>query len=228
MKKAVIFDLDGTLADTIASIAWCGNRALARFGLPSFTEAEYKRFVGDGAAMLVRRALLAAGDGKLSRFDEVYQEYRDIFSRDCMYQVKPYEGIVPLLSELKKRGIRIAVLSNKPDADSRHVVEELFGKGYFDHVQGQAEGIPRKPDPAGVYRIMEAFGMRAEDFLYVGDSCVDMRTGKAAGLFTVGVLWGFRDRAELEENHADVVIARPEELLSFLDVRQEETGGTRI
>ena len=228
MKKAVIFDLDGTLADTIASIAWCGNRAFARFGLPSFTEAEYKRFVGDGAAMLVRRALLAAGDGKLSRFDEVYQEYRDIFSRDCMYQVKPYEGIVPLLSELKKRGIRIAVLSNKPDADSRHVVEELFGKGYFDHVQGQAEGIPRKPDPAGVYRIMEAFGMRAEDFLYVGDSCVDMRTGKAAGLFTVGVLWGFRDRAELEENHADVVIARPEELLSFLDVRQEETGGTRI
>lgn len=228
MKKAVIFDLDGTLADTIASIAWCGNRALARFGLPSFTEAEYKRFVGDGAAMLVRRALLAAGDGKLSRFDEVYQEYRDIFSRDCMYQVKPYEGIVPLLSELKKRGIRIAVLSNKPDADSRHVVEELFGKGYFDHVQGQAEGIPRKPDPAGVYRIMEAFGMRAEDFLYVGDSCVDMRTGKAAGLFTVGVLWGFRDRAELEENHADAVIARPEELLSFLDVRQEETGGTRI
>ena len=228
MKKAVIFDLDGTLADTIASIAWCGNRALARFGLPSFTEAEYKRFVGDGAAMLVRRALLAAGDGKLSRFDEVYQEYRDIFSRDCMYQVKPYEGIVPLLSELKKRGIRIAVLSNKPDADSRHVVEELFGKGYFDHVQGQAEGIPRKPDPAGVYRIMEAFGMRAEDFLYVGDSCVDMRTGKAAGLFTVGVLWGFRDRAELEENHADAVIARPEELLSFMDVRQEETGGTRI
>ncbi len=228
MKKAVIFDLDGTLADTIASIAWCGNRALARFGLPSFTEAEYKRFVGDGAAMLVRRALLAAGDGKLSRFDEVYQEYRDIFSRDCMYQVKPYEGIVPLLSELKKRGIRIAVLSNKPDADSRHVVEELFGKGYFDHVQGQAEGIPRKPDPAGVYRIMEAFGMRAEDFLYVGDSCVDMRTGKAAGLFTVGVLWGFRDRAELEENHADAVIARPEELLSFLDIRQEETGGTRI
>ena len=228
MKKAVIFDLDGTLADTIASIAWCGNRALARFGLPSFTEAEYKCFVGDGAAMLVRRALLAAGDGKLSRFDEVYQEYRDIFSRDCMYQVKPYEGIVPLLSELKKRGIRIAVLSNKPDADSRHVVEELFGKGYFDHVQGQAEGIPRKPDPAGVYRIMEAFGMRAEDFLYVGDSCVDMRTGKAAGLFTVGVLWGFRDRAELEENHADAVIARPEELLSFLDVRQEETGGTRI
>ena len=228
MKKAVIFDLDGTLADTIASIAWCGNRALARFGLPSFTEAEYKRFVGDGAAMLVRRALLAAGDGKLSRFDEVYQEYRDIFSRDCMYQVKPYEGIVPLLSELKKRGIRIAVLSNKPDADSRHVVEELFGKGYFDHVQGQAEGIPRKPDPAGVYRIMEACGMRAEDFLYVGDSCVDMRTGKAAGLFTVGVLWGFRDRAELEENHADAVIARPEELLSFLDIRQEETGGTRI
>lgn len=216
MKKAVIFDLDGTLADTIASITYCGNLALSRFGLSSFGEEDYKRFVGDGAAMLVRRALLAAGDERLEHFDEVYEAYLEIFAKDCMYQVKPYEGICALLEELKRLSVRIAVLSNKPDRDSLRVVEALFGKGYFDFVQGQRADIPRKPDPAGVYRIMEAFGLSAGDFLYVGDSGVDMKTGRAAGIFTVGVLWGFRDRKELVENGADAVISKPLELLSHL------------
>ena len=216
MKKAVIFDLDGTLADTIASITYCGNLALSRFGLPSFGEEDYKRFVGDGAAMLIRRALLAAGDERLEHFDEVYETYLEIFAKDCMYQVKPYEGICALLEELKRLSVRIAVLSNKPDRDSLRVVEALFGKGYFDFVQGQREDIPRKPDPAGVYRIMEAFVLPAGDFLYVGDSGVDMKTGRAAGIFTVGVLWGFRDRKELVENGADAVISKPLELLSHL------------
>ena len=216
MKKAVIFDLDGTLADTIASITYCGNLALSRFGLPSFGEEDYKHFVGDGAAMLIRRALLAAGDERLEHFDEVYEAYLEIFAKDCMYQVKPYEGICALLEELKRLSVRIAVLSNKPDADSRRVVDELFGKGYFDFVQGQRADIPRKPDPAGVYRIMEAFVLPAGDFLYVGDSGVDMKTGRAAGIFTVGVLWGFRDRKELVENGADAVISKPLELLSHL------------
>ena len=216
MKKAVIFDLDGTLSDTIASITYCGNLALSRFGLPSFGEEDYKHFVGDGAAMLIRRALLAAGDERLEHFDEVYETYLEIFAKDCMYQVKPYEGICALLEELKRLSVRIAVLSNKPDRDSLRVVEALFGKGYFDFVQGQREDIPRKPDPAGVYRIMEAFVLPAGDFLYVGDSGVDMKTGRAAGIFTVGVLWGFRDREELVENGADAVISKPLELLSHL------------
>lgn len=216
MKKAVIFDLDGTLADTIASITYCGNLALSRFGLPSFGEEDYKHFVGDGAAMLIRRALLAAGDERLEHFDEVYEAYLEIFAKDCMYQVKPYEGICALLEELKRLSVRIAVLSNKPDRDSLRVVEALFGKGYFDFVQGQRADIPRKPDPAGVYRIMEAFVLPAGDFLYVGDSGVDMKTGRAAGIFTVGVLWGFRDREELVENGADAVISKPLELLSHL------------
>lgn len=216
MKKAVIFDLDGTLADTIASITYCGNLALSRFALPSFGEEDYKHFVGDGAAMLIRRALLAAGDERLEHFDEVYETYLEIFAKDCMYQVKPYEGICALLEELKRLSVRIAVLSNKPDRDSLRVVEALFGKGYFDFVQGQRADIPRKPDPAGVYRIMEAFVLPAGDFLYVGDSGVDMKTGRAAGIFTVGVLWGFRDRKELVENGADAVISKPLELLSHL------------
>ena len=161
-------------------------------------------------------ATISSRDERLEHFEEVYKTYLEIFAKDCMYQVKPYEGICALLEELKRLSVRIAVLSNKPDADSRRVVDELFGKGYFDFVQGQREDIPRKPDPAGVYRIMEAFVLPAGDFLYVGDSGVDMKTGRAAGIFTVGVLWGFRDRKELVENGADAVISKPLELLSHL------------
>lgn len=216
MKKAVIFDLDGTLANTIESITFCGNRALARFGFPSYGEEEYKYFVGDGAAELIRRALIRAGDDGLKHFDEVFGEYLRLFKKDCMYHVRPYEGIVPLLDALKEKGIRIAVLSNKPHANSVSVVEMLFGKGYFDRIQGQEEHIPRKPDPAGACEIAKDFGLCAGDFLYVGDTGVDMRTGKAAGMRTIGVLWGFRDRKELEENQADEIVERPEEILSLI------------
>lgn len=216
MKKAVIFDLDGTLANTIESLTYCGNRALRKFGMPEFEEADYKYFVGDGAAVLVRRALLKAGDTGLVHFQEVLEEYTRLFEKDCMYHVRPYEGITGLLEELKRRGIRIAVLSNKAHENSIYVVETLFGAGLFDWIQGQTDGVPKKPDPAGVDRIREELGLEKEDILYVGDTCVDMKTGKAAGLFTVGVLWGFRDRQELEENHADAIIGKPAELLELL------------
>lgn len=216
MKKAVIFDLDGTLADTIESLTYCGNRALEKFGLPAFTREDYKYFVGDGSAVLVRRALTKAGDIRLTHYDEVYEEYCRLFAKDCMYQVRPYEGIVPMLEELKEKGIRIAVLSNKPHENSVSVVETLFGRDYFDCIRGQTEGVPKKPDPAGVFQIEESLGLAPEDFLYVGDTCVDMRTGKNAGLFTVGVLWGFRDRKELEDNHADAIIETPARLPELL------------
>ncbi len=222
MKKAVIFDLDGTLADTIASITCCGNRALNRFGLPSFGEQDYKYFVGDGAAVLIRRALKRAGDEKLLHFDQVYEEYIRLFARDCMYQVKPYDGIPSLLGELKARGVRIAVLSNKPHANTLHVVEELFGKGFFDHVQGQQEGVPRKPAPDGVYQIERALGVVSDDCLYVGDTAVDMETGNGALIHTVGVLWGFRDRQELEAAGACSIIERPEQLLELLNQNERK------
>ena len=216
MKKAAIFDLDGTLSDSIMSMKYSGDKTMAEFGYGPFSVQDYKYFVGDGAANLVKRALIKSGDTGLTHFEAAYARYKEIFQANCMYQVKPYEGICALLEELKRLSVRIAVLSNKPDRDSLRVVEALFGKGYFDFVQGQREDIPRKPDPAGVYRIMEAFVLPAGDFLYVGDSGVDMKTGRAAGIFTVGVLWGFRDREELVENGADAVISKPLELLSHL------------
>lgn len=215
MKKAVIFDLDGTLSDSIASIKYCADRALEPFGYGPFPEADYKYFVGDGAANLIKRALAAGGDKELAHFEEAFALYRKYFAVDCMYQVKPYDGIRELLAELKNRGLKLAVLSNKPHNQTIDVIEALFGKGYFDGILGQREGVPIKPDPAGVFTLLKEFGLNASDILYLGDTATDMKTGKSAGAFTVGALWGFRERRELEEAHADAIIGHPLELLDF-------------
>lgn len=218
MKKAVIFDLDGTLSDSIASLKYCGDRALAPFGYGPFPESDYKYFVGDGAANLIRRALKKAGDEELVHFEEAFGLYRKYFAADCMYRVKPYDGILQLLAALEARGIQAAVLSNKPHAQTVDVVESLFGKGRFAVIQGQMDGLPIKPDPAGVFVLLEKLGLTAGEILYLGDTATDMKTGKGAGAFTVGALWGFRDRRELEEGGADAVIGHPMELLRYVSV----------
>lgn len=215
-KKAVIFDLDGTLSDSIASIKYCADRAVAPFGYGPYSTEQYKQFVGDGAANLIRRCLAAGGDEEQVHFQEAYAAYRELFKRDCMYQVKPYAGIPELLAALKEQGIRIAVLSNKPHSETVRVIRDLFGDGCFDAIQGQEPGLAIKPSPEGAFRILKAWGLSADEILYLGDTCTDMRTGKALGAFTVGALWGFRDRKELEDNRADAIIAHPLELLSYL------------
>lgn len=133
-----------------------------------------------------------------------------------MYEVKPYEGIRELLAALKDRGIKIAVLSNKPHVETVNVIETLFGKGYFDEIQGQKEQVAIKPSPEGALQILERLRLKAGDILYLGDTATDMKTGKSTGAFTLGALWGFRERKELEEGGADAIIERPEELLRYL------------
>lgn len=214
-KKAVIFDLDGTLSDSIHSIKYSGDRTMEKFGYGPFSVEQYKYFVGDGARNLVKRALTAGGDKELVHFEEAYALYREIFKENCMYRVRPYEGIPELLATLKVQHVKIAVLSNKPHAETVNVIETLYGKGYFDVIEGQKEGLAIKPSPDGVFRILEQLGLGVEDLLYLGDTATDMKTGKSAGAFTVGALWGFRDRAELEEGGADAVIEYPLELLRF-------------
>lgn len=214
--KAVIFDLDGTLSDSILSIAYCANRALEKFGLMPFETDRYKYFVGDGAGELIRRALQNQPKERMDLFEEVMAEYTKLFAVDCMYEVKPYDGILELLAELKARGIKIAVLSNKPHKNTCKVIADLFGEEMFDAVQGQISQIQKKPSPEGVFLLSETLGVPVKEMLYVGDTNTDMQTGKRAGAFTVGVLWGFRDRAELEENHADAIISHPLELLTYL------------
>ena len=212
MYKAGIFDLDGTLADTVDSMAYSANCALRRLGLPEQPTERFKIFAGDGAKELIRRCLRASGDETCSRFEEMQRLYRMYFSENCMYHVRPYDEILPLLERMKRQGMKLAVLSNKPHAQAVDVVERLFGKAYFDYVQGQTEEIPRKPNPAGALHIAEYFGVKRSECLYIGDTDTDMRTGKAAGMFTVGVLWGFRTREELEENDADWIAGRPLEI----------------
>ena len=163
MKKAVIFDLDGTLANTLTSLAYCTNRALEDFGLQAIPQECYKKFVGNGARMQITRALRYVGakeqpspvrddDGFAAvpcLLDEVYDRYMEYFAKDCLYEVKPYPGIPELLDTLKEKKIKIAVFSNKPHANTVDVVETLFGKGFFDAVQGQKTNVPKKPAPDG-------------------------------------------------------------------------------
>ncbi len=215
MKKVVIFDLDGTLSDSITSIQYSADLALVPLGYGPFSVEQYKYFVGDGAANLIKRCLQAGGDRELVHFEEAIARYREIFRENCMYRVKPYDGIVELLTELKARGMKLTVLSNKPHQEAVNVVEELFGKGYFDVIMGQMPGGPIKPDPVGVYQILEQLCLKTDDVIYLGDTGTDMATGKNAGVFTVGALWGFRERKELEDGGADAIIGHPLELLAF-------------
>ena len=133
-----------------------------------------------------------------------------------MRKLFSFREIPELLEELKRQELKIAVLSNKPHDQTVDVIETLFGKDYFDMIQGQKDGLPIKPDPSGVFVILKEFGLTADDILYLGDTATDMKTGKSAGAFTVGALWGFRDRKELEEGHADAIISHPLQLLDFV------------
>lgn len=216
MRKAVIFDLDGTLSDSIHSMKYCVDTVMEHYGMGPFSVEQYKYFVGDGAANLIKRALLAGGDEELKHFEEAFARYKEIFKENCMYQVKPYEGIRELLTALKERGAAIAVLSNKPHAETVNVIETLFGKDFFDVILGQTDKVAIKPSPEGVFLILEKLGIRPEEALYLGDTSTDMKTGKGAGAFTIGALWGFRDYKELSDNHADAIIEKPMQLLNYL------------
>ena len=214
--KACIFDLDGTLTNTLESMTYSVNLTLKEMGLSQITKDQCRMFVGNGARVLIEESLKVSGDPKASRIEEGMKIYGRIFDQNCTYHVTPYEGIPEMLKALKDKGIQLAVLSNKPDRQTVKVVKEIFGDNIFDYAQGQKDGIRRKPEPDGVWYLMEQMQVSKEECLYIGDSEVDAATGKNAGLKTIGVLWGFRDRKTLETAGADHLIERPEELLQFV------------
>lgn len=214
MIKACLFDLDGTLADTLESMAYVANIIMKKFELNELPVENFKYYSGEGANMLMRRCLKDAGDPELTHFEEGQRIYREMFAADPMYKVTHYEGMPETLAELKRRGIKLAVCSNKPHAAAVKVIDLMF-PGLFDMVLGQSENVPRKPSPAGPLMIAEKFGVKPSECMYTGDTKTDMLTGKAAGMFTVGALWGFRTREELETNGADAVAERPSQLLEL-------------
>lgn len=214
MIKLCIFDMDGTVVNTINTIAYFANGALEKHGLPAIPTERYKILVGDGAKILVKRMLdeINAADAD---FDSVFKYYNTTYDNDFMYLTEPYKGVINMLQELKRMGIKTAILSNKPDITAKKVSDMLFGSELIDLCYGAREGKALKPDPESVLEIIDLFGAKKEECLYIGDTATDIRTAKNADLFSVGVLWGFRDEKELREAGADVIISDPEEIVSM-------------
>lgn len=212
--KAVIFDLDGTLLDTLADIAAAMNRVLVRHGRAAYPLNAYGGFVGDGAEVLVRRTL-QIGQGAAEDIAAYVQEFKAAYAQCWDAYTRPYPGIPELLDDLAGRGIPAAVLSNKPHEFAVRCIEAFLPGRRFAAVLGQRQGRPSKPDPAGAQEAAGLLRARPHDICYVGDTDTDMRTALAAGMVPVGVQWGFRPAAELRAAGARHLIGAPAELLAF-------------
>ncbi len=212
MIRACIFDMDGTVADTLASIAGFGNEALVACGYQPIPVEEYRTLVGNGADTLMRRMLkFTAGEFTEEEVCRVRAVYDKAYESDPMRQVTEYPGMRETLTALKEHGLKLAVFSNKPDDMTQQVAQHLY-PGLFHAVRGQRSDTPLKPSPEGALLLAKELGVSPQECLYVGDTWVDMETGKNAQMETAGVLWGFRDREELEKAGACHIVSRPEEL----------------
>ncbi len=216
MKKACVFDLDGTLVNTLPSLTYSVGETLKELGLAPIDEETCSRFIGNGARKLIERSLAFAGGDPEGQLDTAMDIYARIFEDGCIYQVYAYPGVPELLRALKDRGVKLAVFSNKPHAETVKVIRTVFGDGLFSAVEGQKDSVPRKPDPTGAWALLKELGVEKEETLYIGDSDVDVETGAAAGIETLCVTWGFRSRKELAGAGARIFIDRPEEILPYI------------
>ncbi|MBN8472936.1 HAD family hydrolase [Corallococcus exiguus] len=211
--RAVLFDLDGTLVDSLGDIATAMNHALGQHGLPPHPEAAYLRFVGEGVAKLAERATASAPAALQGQVLATYHAYYDthLFDRTCAYP-----GVEAALAELAAEGIRLGVLSNKSDDFVKRLAARLLPGVTFTAVYGERPGIPRKPDPTAALALAAELGVAPDACGFVGDTSVDMDTAKAAGMYGVGVTWGFRTAEELHAHGARAVVSSAGELLAAL------------
>jgi len=213
--KAILFDLDGTLLDTLDDLGNSVNRVLAEKGFPTHDLDRYRYFVGDGAMMLITRAL-----PKEKRNNDTIQacvdEFKKDYSQNWKVKTRLYDGVAEMLDGLVTRNLKLAVLSNKPHKFTKQSVDGLMSNWKFEIVLGQRDAVPCKPSPEGALEIAEQLNTKPENVLYLGDSGVDMQTALAAGMFPAGVLWGFRSMKELQDAGAKALIERPLEVLSLL------------
>lgn len=213
MYKTIIFDLDGTLLDTLNDLTNATNAALQKFGLPKRTREEVRSFVGNGIAKLIERAL---GE-YIAYLDEALEAFKCYYGEHCADETKPYAGILPLLEELKARGVKTAVLSNKADFAVKKLAIEYFDGLLLSAVgENEAAGIRKKPAPDALFAVMKELDASAETTLYVGDSEVDIQTAKNAGVNCLCVTWGFRDREFLISQGGMYFINEPEEILKYI------------
>ncbi len=211
--RAILFDLDGTLADSLADLANATNWALAQLGCPAHPPESYCHFVGDGARELCARALPRDRQDLL---DESLRLMRERYDTHCFDLTKLYAGIPELISALAERHLSLAVLSNKPDVFTRRMIAHYFQPSPFAVVRGQLPNVPLKPDPIAALQIAKQLSVPPAQWLYLGDTNTDMHTARAAGMHAVGVLWGFRDREELVKSGAEHIVAWPEQVLALL------------
>lgn len=217
--RAAIFDLDGTLLDTVCDIAAMINPVLQRFGLPQQTIDDYKRIIGDGLEAAVRRIAPT-----LKSDDPVFQKLMLAITEESsklrFASTRAYDGIFDLLDEFTKRKFKLAVLSNRPEKSTRELVKLYLGKWKFEDVLGAGTSRPLKPDPAGAFEIAEKLDVPVDEFIYLGDSDTDMKTANAAGMYPVGALWGFRPREELIANGAKLLAEKPMDVFKILVAQQ--------
>lgn len=213
--KAVLFDLDGTLLNTIDDLGDAANYMLTQFGYPTHDIESYKYRVGNGMRKLMERSL---PDGKNSEdeIDRAMEIFMPYYNRHSLDKTRPYEGMHELIETLRKSGIKTAVVTNKAEQSAVGIIKRFYD-GCFDVVIGQRDNMPTKPDPAGAHLAMSELGVTPDECIFMGDSGVDILTAKNSGAYPVGVLWGFRKKDELVENGANIVISTPSELLKVIE-----------
>mgnify|MGYP001498210637 CR=1 FL=1 len=214
--KAVCFDLDGTLLDTLDDIAYCTNKILSERGYPMHHVDAFRYFVGDGSKMLMTRVLPEEARHE-TLIEECRKDFETIYRECWRRKTLPYQDIPELLNVLTKLKLKLAVLSNKPQEFTVLTVDHLLKEWNFDVILGQREYVPKKPDPAGMNEICQRMRISSEDFLFLGDTGIDMKTAVSAGCYPVGVLWGFRTEKELKDNGARAIIKKPLDALELLD-----------
>lgn len=211
--KAIVFDLDGTLINTLEDLMDSVNFALEKYGFPKRSLEEIRTFVGNGMRRLVNLSVPNGTAEDIS--DACFEAFKAHYKTNCMNKTKPYDGIGELIEKIKALGIKTAVVTNKRQDSAQVIIRSFFGEN-IETVIGQIDGVAQKPEPDGVWLALEKLGVERKNAVYIGDSEVDCLTAKNSGLPIIGVTWGFRERKTLEENGADFIVDMPEEILNMI------------
>ncbi len=213
MKKLCTFDLDGTLVNSIYDIAGAMNRSLKKMGKKTYETEAFYRMVGDGMILLCRRAL---PDGTEEEVNALIQLYQEDYFKNCCVETVPYDGVLPMLKELKESGMELAIITNKPQSQTEEVVDKLLGREYFSAIIGSGGAYPCKPDTTALETVMKDLGIEKEEVWHIGDSDVDMELGGNAGISALGASWGFRGEEELKKAGATAIFPDIPALMDYI------------